>query len=329
LGTAAELTLGRDPDAVPKSRRFVRSSLTGEDAEMIQDTELVVTELVTNALLHGEPPVTIRLLILGSRIRVEVEDTGRAIPIRSLSDPDSMTGRGLALIASLANRWGVDPGRSGGKVVWAEIDAVETLHERPAPEAVPQISREVLAASLVSPHDGPTYLVRLVGVPTALMLAAKAHIDNVVRELTLVRRGESDSVSPLAPAMASLVSSVTVDFAEARAQIKRQALAAADSGAITADIEMRLPLSYADAGERYLAALDEADRYAREAHLLTLAPPASHRIFREWYVGSLVAQLRARAAGRVPDPPEPLPSVLARRLDELEATLRDSARPAS
>ena len=296
---------------------------------MIQDTELVVTELVTNALLHGEPPVTIRLLILGPRIRVEVEDAGRAIPIRSLSDPDSMTGRGLALMSSLANRWGVDPGRSGGKVVWAELEAVERQPDQPTPEAVPQISREVLAASLVSPHEAPTYLIRLLAVPTSLMLAAKAHIDNVVRELTLVRRGKSDSLSPLAPAMASLVASVTGDFAEARAQIKRQALAAAESGAITADIELRLPLSYADAGERYLAALDEADRYAREAHLLTLAPPASHRVFREWYVGSLVAQLRARAAGRVPEPTEPLASVLALKLDELDATLRDSTSPAS
>jgi anti-sigma regulatory factor (Ser/Thr protein kinase) len=329
LGTAAELTLGRDPDAVPKSRRFVRSSLGGEDAEMIQDTELVVTELVTNALLHGEPPVRIRLLILGARIRVEVEDNGRAIPIRSLSDPDAMTGRGLALIASLADRWGVDPGRAGGKVVWAEIAAAEHQTGRPALEAVPQISREVLAASLVSPHQATTYLIRLVAVPTALMLSAKAHIDNVVRELTLVRGGESGSLSPLAPAMALLVASVTGEFAEARAEIKRQALAAAAGGAITADIELRLPLSYADAGERYLIALDEADRYAREAHLLTLAPPASHRVFREWYVGSLVAQLRARAAGREPDHPEPLASVLARRLDELDAMLRDSTRPTS
>lgn len=296
---------------------------------MIQDTELVVTELVTNALLHGEPPVRIRLLILGARIRVEVEDNGRAIPIRSLFDPDAMTGRGLALIASLADRWGVDPGRSGGKVVWAEIAAAEHQTGRAALEAVPQISREVLAASLVSPHQATTYLISLVAVPTALLLSAKAHIDNVVRELTLVRGGESGSLSPLAPAMASLVASVTGEFAEARAQIKRQALAAAAGGAITADIELRLPLSYADAGERYLIALDEADRYAREAHLLTLAPPASHRVFREWYVGSLVAQLRARAAGRVPDPPEPLASVLARKLDELDAMLRDSTRPTS
>ena len=74
----------------------------------------------------------------------------------------------------------------------------------------------------------------------------------------------------LPSAMAKLVETVTGDFADARAEIKRQALAAAARGEQLTDLELHLPLSYAEAGEQYLAALDEADQYARAAQLLTM-----------------------------------------------------------
>ena len=61
-------------------------------------------------------------------------------------------------------------------------------------------------------------------------------------------------------------------------------------------------MSAAAAGERYLAALDEADAYARAARLLTLETPAPHRLFRRWYVQAVIDQLRDVAAGRTPAP---------------------------
>ena len=87
------------------------------------------------------------------------------------------------------------------------------------------------------------------------------------------------------------------DCADARAQIKRQALLAATHGDPETRLSLTLPVSAADAGQAYLAALDEADNYARVARLLSLETPAVHRVFRHWYVGGLVTQLRARAAG--------------------------------
>jgi anti-sigma regulatory factor (Ser/Thr protein kinase) len=315
--TAAELTLGREPDAVPKARRFVASSLAGEPAGLVHDTELVVTELVTNALLHGAPPVSIRLIHKGPTIRIEVEDAGRSLPVQSLQNTGSMTGRGLALIAGLSRSWGIDPSRRVGKVVWAELGGDPIR----AGAAAPEIAPEAVVASQLDGTGVDTYTVRLGGVPTGLLLAAKAHIDNVVRELTLMSGGEASAGRDLPDAMGRLVSTVTRELALARAEIKRQALAAAARGDSLTDLELRLPLSYADAGEHYLAALDEADRYARSAHLLTMAAPLSHRTFREWYVGALVDQLRAVAAGRVPEPPVPLPTVMAALLDELEEAL--------
>ena len=319
MRTAAELTLGNEPDAVPKARRFVATSLGGEAAGTVHTVELVVTELVTNAFLHGRPPVHVSLIHLGDAIRVEVEDTAAELPVQAAQHLESMTGRGLRVVAGLSSRWGFDAGRGPGKVVWSELPLGD---EHPIGAAGPEITPEAVVASQAGNTKEPTYTVRLSGVPTSLLLAAKTHIDDVVRELTLLRGGEKSSGANLPPAIADLVRSVTEEFAGVRAEIKRQALAAAARGETVADLVLHLPLSAADAGEHYLAALDEADQYARGARLLTLAPPLSHQAFRRWYVRSLVAQLRSLGAGRVPDPPEPLPAVLAARLDELEESLR-------
>lgn len=314
MRTAAELTLGRENDAVPKARRFVGSCLDGEPPDAVANVELVVTELVTNALLHGEPPVTVRLILTDPLVRIEVEDAGGDLPVIALAGPGSMTGRGLALVSKLAARWGVDPGRGTNKVVWAEVggDGPETAN-RP-----PQISREVIESSRLARAGAPSYTVRLDGVPTAFLLAAKSHIDNVIRELTLLRRSSGGDVPA---ALASLLS-VSGEFSQAREEIKRQALAARAAGSPTVDLVLQLPEAMAGAAERYLVALDEADRYARAARLLTVASPLSHRTFRRWYVGGIASQLRELTAGRAPAPPVPLAAVMAEALDDVEEALQ-------
>src|SRR4051794_8123719 len=78
MTTGAHLELGDDPDAVPRARRFAAEVLRGHAAR--SDAELAVTELVTNALLHGEQPVVLRLLPMTDAVRIEVQDSGRAAP---------------------------------------------------------------------------------------------------------------------------------------------------------------------------------------------------------------------------------------------------------
>jgi hypothetical protein len=166
--------------------------------------------------------------------------------------------------------------------------------------------------------------VRLQGIPTQLLLAAKTQIDNVVREMSLVRSGNLPITEDLSGSVTRLIEAVTVDFAEARTEIKRQALDADAQGRLLTDLELHLPAETADAGERYLAALDEADRYARSARLLTLAAPASHRVFRRWYVRSVVDQLRALARSEAAPQPVPFAVVLCAEVDRL-ARLEDVA----
>ena len=290
----AELLLIGALDVVPRARRLVDETLVDVPADVVDDVELVVTELVTNAALHGEQPITLRLRDVPAGTRVEVEDSGRSMPVVARSSTHAMTGRGLALVAILASSWGVEPVPGGGKVVWAQVGPSGRAEER----AEPELDLDALLASFGDQDEQPTWTVRLGAVPTALLLSAKSHIDNVVREFTLARAGGA----ALPPPLAALIETVTRDFADARGAIKRQAIAAADRGEHTTDLVLRLPASAADAGERYLAALDDADRYARAARLLTLETPPEHRVFRRWYVQALVDQLRAAAAGAVPPP---------------------------
>jgi hypothetical protein len=107
-------------------------------------------------------------------------------------------------------------------------------------------------------------------------------------------------------------------FAEAREAIKRQVVAAVRRGERRTRLTLALPTSAAAAGEAYLAALDQVDAYARAARLLTLETPPQHKVFRRWYVESIVAQLRAAETGEPVGEP---PSFEQRLLDELRVVV--------
>jgi serine phosphatase RsbU (regulator of sigma subunit) len=143
-----------------------------------------------------------------------------------------------------------------------------------------------------------------------------------VREATLQERGSRGGQNP--PALSELIETVTQGFVSARNEIKRQAVAAAAAGKAETELALTQPASAADAGERYLAALDVADQYARQARLLTLEAPPVHKVFRRWYVQALVDQLRAKSAGIEPAPPRTFLQVLADEIGTV-AQLRDAA----
>jgi anti-sigma regulatory factor (Ser/Thr protein kinase) len=301
------LHVDAEPGAVPQARHWVAERLAGTPHEALTaDAELVVSELVTNALLHGAPPVTVSVEV-GDVVRIVVSDGSRSAPMRGRARADAMTGRGIALVASLARDWGVET-RPVGKAVWCELAPAGA----PAHEPVEEDIDALLAAWDDELDDGATrYTVSLGDVPTDLLLAAKAHVDNLVREFTLAAHGaESGRTSALPPHLAELFESVITGFSEARQSIKKQAIDAAAQGAERTTLTLTLPVEAADAGESYLVALDEIDTYARAARLLTLETPPQHRVFRRWYVEALVEQLRAVAAGL----PQPKTETFERRL---------------
>ncbi|MEU6141636.1 ATP-binding protein [Streptomyces sp. NPDC047081] len=114
----------RDRRSAPAARHFTRWTLHYwglAEWTRADDLLLCVSELVTNALLHGVPPgrrLLFRLKYDGEVVRIEVHDSGTGVP-RVADDADE-GGRGLLLVSALADKWGVGR-RDPGKVVWAEF----------------------------------------------------------------------------------------------------------------------------------------------------------------------------------------------------------------
>lgn len=82
-------------------------------------TELLVSELVTNAVIHAGTPCELRIRPDGDGVHVEVRDRDPALPsVRGRPDPMATSGRGVALVRDLADEFGMGPVSSGGKAVW-------------------------------------------------------------------------------------------------------------------------------------------------------------------------------------------------------------------
>jgi anti-sigma regulatory factor (Ser/Thr protein kinase) len=121
---APPLTLEPQAQGVSAARRYVRELLEQCDASSLEaSAELAVSELATNAVLHGRTPFTVTVMRTVHGVRIEVADRSPLPPqVRRLSTFAS-TGRGLRLVASVSSDWGVVPvppdGRAG-KTVWFE-----------------------------------------------------------------------------------------------------------------------------------------------------------------------------------------------------------------
>jgi serine phosphatase RsbU (regulator of sigma subunit) len=295
-------------------RAFVAEELKKLDREaLIDDAVLVVSELASNAMLHAGGIMAVGVFQHADAVRLEVHDRTRVPPVMARQSTEAMTGRGLRLVASISKEWGADP-TDEGKVVWAELSeshATSTF----GPDDLIELWDDDGWFDGEAPVTRHT--VTLGDVPTSLLLSAKAHVDNLVREFTLAAHGaESNMSGEVPPHLASLIETVVYRFSEARQSIKRQALAAANQGLSHVRLELTLPASAADAGEDYLRALDEADSYCHAARLLTIESSPQHRLFRHWYVGELVAQLRAAEAGVPMPPPQPFEERLLQEFDD-------------
>lgn len=86
------------------------------------DLPLLVSELVTNACVHGSDPITIRLDATRARIRFEVEDSYHALPEVQQPSVRDAQGRGMLIVDSLSPQWGTKL-TPAGKVVWIEVPA--------------------------------------------------------------------------------------------------------------------------------------------------------------------------------------------------------------
>jgi GAF domain-containing protein/anti-sigma regulatory factor (Ser/Thr protein kinase) len=115
-------TVWRVPEAVRHARRFTRRTLRAWGVAEEADTVLlVVSELVTNALVHTDGQVRLDLTLIDSRLRIAVTDNSPRTPVKPTSIGWEATGgRGILLVEAMSAAWGTVP-VSGGKQVWSEV----------------------------------------------------------------------------------------------------------------------------------------------------------------------------------------------------------------
>ncbi len=121
----AELVLPMESTSASAARAFARrSGCTVHALEMLDDALLLISELVTNSVLHGGPPIVLAIECTDDRLHVRVRDGSATLPTPRVATDTEENGRGLSLVDLLTDTWGVEPvadEHGVGKQVWFEL----------------------------------------------------------------------------------------------------------------------------------------------------------------------------------------------------------------
>lgn len=318
------LQLEPEAAAAGRARRWVSDALADWPPTAIETAQLLLSELVANAVLHARTPIEVRLAERGERAHIAVADGVGEGPLPKHFQPDAETGRGLKLLATLADEWGVERSRAG-KSVWfvvgprsgsdhagevaaaqllVDLDDWATHRERPALPGHPATGSvgELVDHRLSRRADGLVELC-LQRLPLSVYLEAEQHNDALLRELTLmVESARSLPDGPEVPRrLLELAEEVRSELRTATDSIRTQVEEAIRQGAVTVDLAVAVPVTGWAILLRMADQLDEADRYCEEGQLLTLASSPTVRALRRWYVTEVAEQLGGR-------PPRPWPT---------------------
>lgn len=122
LTPPVSLTLPMDAAASRRARAFLdQAHCPAHGARVLQRARLLLSEVVTNAVRHGSPPITTDLERPGTEgMHVLVTDSAPGAPVVRKVDLESTDGRGMALVDLLPSHWGVEPGQAS-KAVWFQL----------------------------------------------------------------------------------------------------------------------------------------------------------------------------------------------------------------
>jgi len=269
-----------------EARRFVQRSLAQAAEDLCTNASLLVSEVVTNALLHASGPVTVEVQQRGGAYRIAVSDGSRTPPTQKGYRTDDATGRGLHLLECLAGAWGWRR-TSTGKVVWFDLpssldDSSSCGTERrsyddPYPDGVP---------------------IALIEAPIQPMIRTAAHYDALYREFRLILELDPSHLEALPSRLLSLIDELGSSFLGVGRDVEETWDTAVDENRDTVDLHFRLPPEAGPAVLRYNQLLDEADDYCQRAELLTIAPSDEAVAVRRWAFGQIVRQCQG-------EPPTP------------------------
>jgi serine/threonine-protein kinase RsbW len=116
------MTMNFTPElaSVAACRRFVEHELSTCPPAFVENAVLATSELVTNSILHGHSGGALAVELEGPYLRIEVSDDSPDVPVEREHGPSLEHGRGIPIVAALADAWGVSSNESG-KTVWMSI----------------------------------------------------------------------------------------------------------------------------------------------------------------------------------------------------------------
>lgn len=286
------------PASVPEARRLVRELLWARGREDLEDTaSLLVSEIVTNALLHAGTTIHVTARLEERRLRVEVRDGSPHLPVPRRYASTAGTGRGLLMVERLVDDWGVQR-HPDGKTVWFTLSDGDRSSRAAGP-----FSGVDAAAEEGTP--GPDVVeVELLAMPLLLHTAWQEHVEALLRELLLATLDEEELEDFDSIAMHAEATDALAVLAEHVPAVEigpdRDELMADMTEPLVSSARVVVPVP-----RDSVANFDTLERAVEAALELsaqggTLTPPTQPELqqFRAW----LCQQVRRQASGHAPEP---------------------------
>jgi len=285
---------------VQDARRWVVGTCKdiGRD-DLVECAEIAVSELVTNALLHAEAPISVRVRGTREHPRVEVRDGSRVVPeLPHTTTPQDEAellltfGRGLSIVARASDAWGIDLDDEG-KIVWFAPANAFAEHIGAEGRVTGDPDEDVADEDGEPDLDLVDFSIR--GIPVRDYITSTRHYRELRREIRLLALAHQDDY-PLAKNLSDLFSAMDQP---ARAQVGTQQIEAAyAAGEETTDLELTLPRRVVERVDLFIEMLDLADEFCRAERLLSVARTPDERAFQTWFLREFVRQ----AGGEKPQP---------------------------
>ena len=247
------------------ARSFARDVLhvSGLDG-LVDDCQLLVSELVTNVVLHAGTEIDLRCFTYSDAVRFEVRDGSSVLPGIRHYDISAATGRGISLVDAISTRWGANP-EPHGKVVWFQIGETQVSPPQPA-TPVRHDRRE------------DDFVVRFERLPVALVRATLEHGDALLRDLVMIEMfANSDPGAWRSP---------QIDLTPVLEPVHN----AHGSGLPVIDVEARFPRQARSAALVRLIRINEAEELAQTGAVATPVGLPELAACRMWLLSEIALQ---------------------------------------
>ena len=275
--------LPAEASSVSEARRIMRELLSADArSDLLESAELVVSELVTNALVHAGTPIEVTVHLAESGIRVEVADGSPHFPQPRNYHETAGTGRGLRLLKQLVDRWGADSDGSG-KIVWFELGSLDETGDGNGNGSGSADTFGPVARWRSAPG---TLDVRLLNVPLLLHAAWHQHCEALLREYLLTQLDHDDPATALemhaasSEALSLLVEQVPAPDVGAEPGALMANLT--EPGVSLASLRLKVPADSVENFRLLDSMLETAVRMADDGELLTPTTQPELRALRRW-----------------------------------------------